>query len=75
MIKYNNKLKRKFQVKLMSRDGKPKQRINANKQTNKQTNRKNNRNLKAMGNITPTIDNYPKNERMRDIDRQPDISC
>ena len=37
MIKSNNKLKRKFQVKLMSRDGKPKQRINANKQTNKQT--------------------------------------
>ena len=39
MIKSNNKLKRKFQVKLISRDGKPKQRINSNNQTNKQTNK------------------------------------
>ena len=71
MIKYNNKLKRKFQVKLLSRDIKPKERIIAKTQANI----KNNRKLKATGNRTPTMDDNLMNEQMKDIDRQSGISC
>ena len=36
---------------------------------------KNQRKIKAMGNITPTMDNYPRDGRMGDTDPQSDISC
>ena len=36
---------------------------------------KNNRKVKAMGNITPTMDHYPRNGQTGDTDPQSDMSC
>ena len=50
-------------LKLLSRDMKTKTKKKINQQTITKYNRKikNNKNIKAMGNITPTIDHYPRN--------------
>ena len=42
---------------------------------NQQKTIKNNRKLKAMGNITPTMDHYPKNGQMGDTDPQSCMPC
>ena len=38
-------------------------------------NHKNYGKIKAMGNITPTMDHYSRNGEMGDIDPQSDMSC
>ena len=50
--------------KLLSRDMKTKTKTKINQQTII----KNNRKIKAMGNITPTMDHYPRNGQMGDTD-------
>ena len=45
----------------------------AKKRINQQTFRINSRKIKAIGNITPTMDHYPRNGYMGDKDPQSDI--
>ena len=54
--------------KLLPRDLKTKAKIN--QETNLKNNRKikKTRKVKAMGNITPTMDQYPRNGQLRDTD-------
>ena len=70
MIKFNDQKESKqaridsWLVKLLSRDMKTKTKKRINRQTIIKNNRKikNNNKVKAIGNITPTMDHYPKNE-------------
>ena len=57
-------------LKLLSRDMKTKTKNKDQPTNNHKTDRKikNNRKVKAMGNITPTTDHYPRNGQMRDTD-------
>ena len=52
-------------LKLLSRDMKTKAQ---NKDQPTKNHKKNNRKIKAMGNITPTMDHYPRNGQMGDTD-------
>ena len=64
-------------LKLLSRDMKTKARHKDQLTNNQKNNRKlkNNRKVKAMENITPTMDQYPRNEQIGDTDPQSDMSC
>ena len=57
-------------LKLLSRTCKQKQKTKINQQTIIKSNKKlkNNIKVKAMGNITPTMDHYPRNGQMGDTD-------
>ena len=45
------------------------------KKINQQTFRRNSSKIKAIGNITPTMDHCPRNGYMGDKDPQSDMSC
>ena len=68
MIKFNDQLERKYHKAMRHENKNKKQR--SNQQTIMKNNREieNNTKIKAMGNITPTMDHYPRSGYMGDTD-------